>query len=56
MKTHSANCWLINTGWSGGAYGVGNRMEIKITRSIIDAIHDGSINNQGFNNFEIFNL
>jgi phosphoenolpyruvate carboxykinase (ATP) len=38
-----AKAWLVNTGWSGGAYGVGSRMRLKYTRSIIDAIHDGSL-------------
>jgi phosphoenolpyruvate carboxykinase (ATP) len=45
MKEHNANCWLINTGWSHGPYGVGSRMDINVTRSIIDAIHDGSLEN-----------
>jgi len=40
---HSANVWLINTGWSGGKYGVGKRMSLKITRRILDAIHDGEL-------------
>lgn len=43
MRTHSASAWLINTGWSGGAYGVGERMSLKYTRAIVDAIHDGSL-------------
>jgi len=43
MKDHGAHCYLVNTGWNGGAYGEGKRMSIKATRSIIDAIHDGSL-------------
>lgn len=43
IKSHKANCWLINTGWSGGAYGIGQRMPIDVTRQIIKSIHDGSI-------------
>ncbi len=43
MHKHQANAWLVNTGWSGGAYGVGERMPIPYTRAIIDAIHDGSL-------------
>jgi phosphoenolpyruvate carboxykinase (ATP) len=43
MKQHGANVWLLNTGWSGGPYGVGKRMSIAHTRAIIDAIHDGSL-------------
>ena len=43
MRKHGSNAWLVNTGWSGGAYGVGERMSLKYTRAIIDAIHDGSL-------------
>jgi len=43
MREHKANAWLVNTGWSGGAYGTGSRMSLKYTRAIIDAIHDGSL-------------
>ncbi len=44
MKQHAVNAWLVNTGWSGGAYGTGARIKLRFTRAIIDAIHDGSIN------------
>lgn len=43
MRTHKSKAWLVNTGWSGGAYGTGSRMSLKYTRAIIDAIHDGSL-------------
>ena len=43
IKTHNANVWLINTGWSGGAYGVGKRMKLSFTRAMIDAIHSGEL-------------
>ncbi len=43
MRTHKAEAWLVNTGWSGGSAGIGERMSIKLTRAIIDAIHDGSL-------------
>lgn len=42
MKKHKANAWLVNTGWTGGAYGEGSRIKLKYTRAIIDAIHNGS--------------
>jgi phosphoenolpyruvate carboxykinase (ATP) len=43
MQHHKANAWLVNTGWSGGAYGVGSRMKLKLTRAIINAIHSGEL-------------
>ncbi len=43
MRAHEADAWLVNTGWSGGAYGTGERLSLQHTRSIIDAIHDGSL-------------
>ncbi len=43
MKQHGSSAWLVNTGWSGGAYGVGARMQLSYTRGIIDAIHKGAL-------------
>ncbi|MGB0384542.1 MAG: phosphoenolpyruvate carboxykinase (ATP) [Ardenticatenaceae bacterium] len=43
MERHGANAWLVNTGWTGGPYGVGSRIKLKYTRAIIDAIHDGAL-------------
>ena len=40
IKEHKAAAWLVNTGWTGGAYGVGSRMSLKYTRAMIDAIHN----------------
>jgi phosphoenolpyruvate carboxykinase (ATP) len=44
MAEHEATAWLINTGWSGGAHGVGNRMKIKYTRAMLNAALDGELN------------
>jgi phosphoenolpyruvate carboxykinase (ATP) len=43
-----ADCWLVNTGWTGGKYGVGNRMPIKATRALLNAALDGSLNDAEF--------
>jgi phosphoenolpyruvate carboxykinase (ATP) len=43
IKRHEVNCWLVNTGWTGGPYGQGERMSIKHTRAMLDAIFDGSL-------------
>ncbi len=56
IDKHNVNVYLVNTGWSGGAYGVGKRMSIKATRACINAILDGSIEQCEFENFDKFNL
>jgi phosphoenolpyruvate carboxykinase (ATP) len=45
IKKHNATAWLVNTGWTGGAHGVGSRIKLKYTRAIIDAIHNGDFDN-----------
>jgi phosphoenolpyruvate carboxykinase (ATP) len=42
------SCWLVNTGWTGGAYGTGSRMPIKATRALLNAALDGSLNDAKF--------
>ncbi len=44
----SVDCWLVNTGWTGGKYGVGKRMPIKATRALLNAALDGSLKNAEF--------
>ncbi len=43
LRQSQADCWLVNTGWTGGPYGVGSRMEIGITRRLLNAALDGSL-------------
>ncbi|RFU12549.1 phosphoenolpyruvate carboxykinase [Rhodobacteraceae bacterium W635] len=45
---HEATCWLVNTGWTGGAYGVGSRMPIRATRALLTAALDGSLHDAEF--------
>lgn len=56
MLKHKANAWLINTGWSGGKYGVGRRMDINVTRAIIDAIHNGQLEKIPTKKMDLFNI
>jgi phosphoenolpyruvate carboxykinase (ATP) len=48
IATHGATCWLVNTGWTGGAFGTGGRMPIKATRALLTAALDGSLNEVTF--------
>jgi phosphoenolpyruvate carboxykinase (ATP) len=48
LRKHNAQCWLVNTGWSGGAFGVGKRMSLKYTRAIVNAVLDGSLSDVEF--------
>jgi len=43
LRKHDSQVWLVNTGWSGGAYGIGSRIKLKYTRSMIDAIYSGQL-------------
>jgi len=43
IRKHGTRVWLVNTGWSAGAYGVGKRIKLAVTRAIIEAIHNGSL-------------
>ena len=56
IAEYGADCWLINTGWSGGAYGVGKRMPIRHTRALLRAALDGSLAKVAFRADPFFNL
>ncbi len=56
MKDAKVNVWLINTGWTGGPYGVGSRMKLKYTRAMIAAALEGKLKDVEFEKHPIFNL
>ena len=56
MKVHHAEAWLVNTGWMGGSYGSGTRIDLQSTRHIINAILNDSIGNCEFITLPVFNL
>jgi len=56
MKLHNAEAWLVNTGWTGGPYNAGTRIDLPTTRLIINSILDDSIKKYEFSNLPVFNL
>ena len=56
IARHKAQVWLVNTGWTGGAYGTGKRMKIAYTRAMIRAVLSGTLEAAGFETDPIFNI
>jgi phosphoenolpyruvate carboxykinase (ATP) len=56
LREHNAQCWLVNTGWTGGAFGVGQRMSLKYTRAMVHAAIDGTLKDVEFVTEDAFNL
>ena len=56
IEKTGATCWLVNTGWSGGGYGVGKRMKIKYTRAMLNAALNGTLGAGEFNTDPNFGL
>ncbi len=54
MKKHDSTCWLVNTGWSGGPYGIGKRMSIHHTRALLNAALEGKLDNAEFRKDPVF--
>jgi phosphoenolpyruvate carboxykinase (ATP) len=56
IAKHKSNCWLVNTGWTGGPYGIGKRIDINHTRALLNAALDGNLENIPFRQGKIFGL
>ncbi|MGZ9674793.1 phosphoenolpyruvate carboxykinase (ATP) [Flavobacterium sp. GNP001] len=56
MKDANVTVWLINTGWTGGAYGVGSRMKLKYTRAMITAALNGELDNVAYEDHKVFGI
>jgi phosphoenolpyruvate carboxykinase (ATP) len=56
IKIHNAEVWLVNTGWTGGPYGIGTRIDLTYTRLIVEAILNDSLKNCEFKTLPVFNL
>lgn len=56
MKENNVNVWLVNTGWTGGAYGTGSRMKLKYTRAMIDAALEGKLQDVPYTKHPLFGL
>jgi phosphoenolpyruvate carboxykinase (ATP) len=56
IKRHDVTCWLVNTGWTGGPYGTGQRMKIEHTRALLNAALDGSLAKVDFRKDPVFGI
>jgi len=56
IERYGVNCWLVNTGWTGGPYGVGKRISIKYTRALLDAALDGKLDGVEYYQDPVFGL
>jgi phosphoenolpyruvate carboxykinase (ATP) len=56
MKQHNVRIWLVNTGWSGGAYGTGERMKLKLTRAMITAALKGELDTVEYKQHPVFGV
>ncbi len=56
LRRHGATCWLVNTGWVGGPFGVGERMKLKYTRAMLQAAISGKLAGASFSPHPVFRV
>jgi len=56
ISKHGARVWLVNTGWTGGAYGTGSRMKLAHTRAMVTAALSGALDKGGFTKDPVFGI
>ena len=56
LRKHAVNVWLVNTGWTGGAYGTGSRIKLSYTRAMITAALNGELDKAAYKNHEVFGV
>jgi phosphoenolpyruvate carboxykinase (ATP) len=56
ISEHNVKVWMINTGWTGGPYGIGSRIKLGYTRAMITAILTGQLDNVGYNQHDVFGI
>jgi len=56
MQENKVNVWMVNTGWTGGPYGVGQRIKLNYTRAMISAVLEGKLQDMRFENHEMFDM
>ncbi len=56
IRRHGSKVWLLNTGWTGGPYGVGHRIDISLTRAMLEAAIDGKLDSVAYTDHPVFGL
>jgi phosphoenolpyruvate carboxykinase (ATP) len=56
LEDHKCQTWLVNTGWTGGPYGIGSRISLKYTRRMVEAVHQGELNDVPYEKLDLFNI
>jgi phosphoenolpyruvate carboxykinase (ATP) len=56
LRRHNSACWLVNTGWVGGPFGVGERMKLRYTRAMLNAALSGALDNEPMTPHPVFRV